>query len=354
MAVAAAAVVVAPALIEAPAVGALTSGSATLQISPASGPVGTVIKVSGMVGAGCSAAITAVSFAGEAPGTGSDTVYSLHSSNGAFAAQVAVPSWLGGVANGDGGTPVRATTYEVQVPANCTQVQPPVVSVPFTVTSTFVPPSRFVGMAATPNGDGYWLANAGGGVFSYGDAAYHGSLPGLGVIPAAPIVGIAATPDGGGYWLVGADSGVFAFGDATFYGDTVPAPGSHTSEIPTSALVPTPDGHGYYEVHVAGTSVEAFGPSAALRITNPTGPGTFLNAAALSPDGKGMWQAGTNGGVYPAGSAPYYGSLPELGVTPAAPIVGMASSSNGGYWLVGADGGVFALGGASFHGSAAS
>ena len=31
----------------------------------------------------------------------------------------------------------------------------------------------------------------------------------------APIVGIAATPDGRGYWLVGADGGVFAFGDAT-------------------------------------------------------------------------------------------------------------------------------------------
>ena len=36
----------------------------------------------------------------------------------------------------------------------------------------------------------------------------------------APIVGIAATPDGGGYWLVAADGGVFSFGDAHFYGST--------------------------------------------------------------------------------------------------------------------------------------
>jgi hypothetical protein len=33
-----------------------------------------------------------------------------------------------------------------------------------------------------------------------------------------PIVGIAATPDGQGYWEVASDGGLFAFGDAAFYG----------------------------------------------------------------------------------------------------------------------------------------
>ena len=36
----------------------------------------------------------------------------------------------------------------------------------------------------------------------------------------APIVGMAATPDGDGYWVVASDGGVFAFGDARFYGST--------------------------------------------------------------------------------------------------------------------------------------
>ena len=36
----------------------------------------------------------------------------------------------------------------------------------------------------------------------------------------SPIVGMAATPDGGGYWLVAADGGIFSFGDAHFYGST--------------------------------------------------------------------------------------------------------------------------------------
>ena len=33
-----------------------------------------------------------------------------------------------------------------------------------------------------------------------------------------PIVGMAATPDGHGYWLVASDGGIFSYGDAVFYG----------------------------------------------------------------------------------------------------------------------------------------
>jgi hypothetical protein len=35
---------------------------------------------------------------------------------------------------------------------------------------------------------------------------------------------MAATPDGGGYWLVAADGGIFAFGDAGFHGSTAGQP----------------------------------------------------------------------------------------------------------------------------------
>jgi hypothetical protein len=92
--------------------------------------------------------------------------------------------------------------------------------VPFQVTGVAAAGPRFVGMAATPDGQGYWLAQADGGVYSYGEAGFFGALPtgpgGLGITPAAPISAIAATPDGGGYWLVGQDGGVYAFGDAGF------------------------------------------------------------------------------------------------------------------------------------------
>ncbi|HSS10134.1 MAG TPA: hypothetical protein VLL25_09625, partial [Acidimicrobiales bacterium] len=73
-----------------------------------------------------------------------------------------------------------------------------------------------VGIAATPSGGGYWLVAADGGVFTFGDAPFLGSLGGLRL--NQPIVGMAAVPGGGGYWLVAADGGVFTFGDAPFLG----------------------------------------------------------------------------------------------------------------------------------------
>jgi hypothetical protein len=46
-----------------------------------------------------------------------------------------------------------------------------------------------VGMAAAPDGNGYWLAAADGGVFSFGSAPFEGSMGGERT--NAPIVGIA-------------------------------------------------------------------------------------------------------------------------------------------------------------------
>src|SRR5580658_10239867 len=73
-----------------------------------------------------------------------------------------------------------------------------------------------VGMAPAPDGSGYWLVAADGGVFSYGDAGFYGSAGDLHL--HQPIVGMAATPTGRGYWLVAADGGIFSYGDAGFYG----------------------------------------------------------------------------------------------------------------------------------------
>ena len=73
--------------------------------------------------------------------------------------------------------------------------------------------SPIVGIAATPDGQGYWLVAADGGVFGFGNAHYYGSLAVSTHLNRA-IVGIAATADGRGYWLVSSDGGIFAFGDA--------------------------------------------------------------------------------------------------------------------------------------------
>jgi len=79
-----------------------------------------------------------------------------------------------------------------------------------------------VGMAATPDGGGYWLVASDGGIFAFGHAVFHGSTGGMHL--NAPIVGMAATPDGGGYWLAARDGGVFNFGDAKFVFSTASQP----------------------------------------------------------------------------------------------------------------------------------
>src|ERR1700678_585402 len=55
-----------------------------------------------------------------------------------------------------------------------------------------------------------------GGVLRYGAAQFFGSPTQAHL--AAPIVAMAATPDGDGYWLVGADGGVLSYGDAKYFG----------------------------------------------------------------------------------------------------------------------------------------
>jgi 3D (Asp-Asp-Asp) domain-containing protein len=95
-------------------------------------------------------------------------------------------------------------------------------------------------MAPTPDGQGYWLVGADGGIFSFGNAHFHGSTSRIHL--NAPIVGMAPTPDGQGYWLMGADGGIFSFGNADFRGSLSPEP-PQTRAI---ALAADPSGEGYW------------------------------------------------------------------------------------------------------------
>jgi len=98
-----------------------------------------------------------------------------------------------------------------------------------------------VGMAAS-GGGGYWEVASDGGIFSFGDAAFHGSMGGTPL--NAPIVGMAAMPDGGGYWEVASDGGIFSFGDAAFHGSM----GGTRLNAPIVGMAASADGGGYWEV----------------------------------------------------------------------------------------------------------
>jgi hypothetical protein len=56
-----------------------------------------------------------------------------------------------------------------------------------------------------------------GGVFTHGDAKFHGS--GVGIPSFVPFTGMARTPTGRGYWLVNLLGQVYAFGEAARRGN---------------------------------------------------------------------------------------------------------------------------------------
>ncbi len=124
------------------------------------------------------------------------------------AAASAVPMALG-----LGAGPAATSAASTPPPANSVV---PFGSTSIGANSVSNPNAPIVGMAATPDGGGYWLVGSDGGIFSYGDAGFFGSAGSLHL--NAPIVGMAATPDGGGYWMVARDGGIFSYGDAGFFG----------------------------------------------------------------------------------------------------------------------------------------
>ena len=199
------------------------------------------------------------------------------------------------------------------------------------------------GMAATPDGRGYWQVATDGGVFAFGDAGFYGSMGGAAL--TRPIVGMAATADGRGYWLVASDGGIFAFGDAAFYGST----GALTLDRPVVGMAPTADGRGYW-LDAADGGIFAFGDAGFYGSMG----GVPLNRPAVgmaaTADGRGYWLVASDGGIFAFGDAGFHGSTGSL--TLNRPVVGMAPTADGqGYWLDASDGGIFAFGDAPFHGS---
>jgi hypothetical protein len=133
-----------------------------------------------------------------------------------------------------------------------------------------------VAMAATADGKGYWEVYSDGGVFSFGDAHFYGSMAGR--VLAQNIVGITATADGKGYWLVARDGGVFAFGDARFAGS-----------------------------------------AAGIPLQSP------IVGMARNPAGPGYWLTSADGGIFAFGGAQFFGSVPQFVGRPNAPIVAIVA-----------------------------
>jgi hypothetical protein len=199
-----------------------------------------------------------------------------------------------------------------------------------------------VALASTPYGNGYWLADAGGGVFSFG-APFYGSSAHTRL--TQPIVGIASTPSGRGYWLAARDGGVFSFGDAPFYGSLS---GQRLSAPIVAIVAPR---HGGYWLVGADGGVFGFGPArflgslAGIRLNAP------VSAMSATPSGLGYWLAARDGRVFNFGDAHVAGSAFRLPRRAAVTGIANAGTSRG-YWLTTDDGSVFSFGSARFEGSA--
>lgn len=200
----------------------------------------------------------------------------------------------------------------------------------------------------SPGTDGYRLVGADGGVFSFGTDRFSGSAAGYRL--NGPVGAYRATPGTHGYWLGGTDGGVFSFGNAPYLGSAV---GNHPA--PVSEIIPTADNGGYSLLAVDG-SIYSFGHSSYSSESFAT-PYAWRNgqrAVAFVPAiSGGAWEATATGGVYTSHLAQFYGAPASLGHLAGAIVAMVATPDGRGYWLAGADGGVFAYGDAPFFGSAA-
>jgi hypothetical protein len=210
--------------------------------------------------------------------------------------------------------------------------------------------------------DGYWLIDAAGDVYTFGAAPFFGSLGGVRL--DAPIVGMVAQWNGDGstepigYWLVAADGGVFTFGDLPFPGSLA----GHLSSPVTAAswsldgpfVASLADGKlleydtsPYRGLYLSGDlPVEtAVGP----QVSALKSPVTYspTRVVGVTP---GLTVVNAGGAVYT--TTAFFGSAAWFRLP--APIVCMRETTpDGGYWLVSADGSVFSFGNAGFYGSLA-
>jgi hypothetical protein len=198
------------------------------------------------------------------------------------------------------------------------------------------------GIASAPGSYGYALCAQDGGVFCFGSVPFVNSLPGQGIVPPAPIVAIALTATGNGYWLLDALGQVYTFGDGQYYGNATLVEGSTATSIARS-----PTGNGYLILSNNG-DVYTFGDAQYYGGGGSSFVAPFVGIST-APGVAGYVLTNTLGGVYAFGAAGYFGG--EEGTTLNAPVNSIFMLAGGGYWLSAADGGVFSFGVAQFFGS---
>ncbi|MHB8290291.1 MAG: RHS repeat-associated core domain-containing protein [Acidimicrobiales bacterium] len=204
---------------------------------------------------------------------------------------------------------------------------------------------------ANANVRGTWSVNASGGVFAEPTGGsglpFHGSLNSVNECPTQPVVGIAATSDSSGYWVATAHGSVYSF--------TAPFGGSRSTGKFTGSMVSIVadpgSSTGYWLVSQLG-QVYAYGGAPYLGGSPATlfpahnVYGESVAAMAATPSGGGYWMVTNYGTVYAYGNAQMAGfNDPGLDGTNFDWYAGIGSGPGGdGFWLVRSRGQTYAFG----------
>jgi FG-GAP repeat len=206
----------------------------------------------------------------------------------------------------------------------------------------------FVDPALAKNG--YWMLEADGTIYEFGDSAAYGPAA---MNSGASAVAFDRSSEGDGLWVLDSSGKVHVRGSATHFGDVDLS--SLAAGDKVASISATPTGLGYWVFTDLGRAL-TFGDAIYYQDLPGLGitPNGLIVASAPTPTGKGYDMLGADGGVFAFGDAKFAGSIPGI-LAPGAlvcPIVGLVPVPSGdGYWMVACDGGVFAFGDAPFRGS---
>lgn len=153
--------------------------------------------------------------------------------------------------------------------------------------------------------------------------------------PISDVVALVPTPDGGGYWGIEANGTVNIFGDADYLPTDL---NSGTCPL-AGATVDPGTGGGFWAFDGCGG---VFADGAAKSYGSATGSGLHIVAMAATQDGKGYWLVNQNGTVYQFGDAGS-GSFTLCSCTVASAVTDPA----GGFWALTTSGAVIGGGNAA-------
>ncbi len=173
--------------------------------------------------------------------------------------------------------------------------------------------------------EGYWLLEADGQVYPFGDALELGDPANLISKQGSYAIDIESTSSGEGYWVLDSRGKFHRFGDATLIPDAQLGNlkslynfglSSNRPEVVVSSI-PTESGRGAYvftnigrvmRVGDAAAISDSVGREDLLWISQLNAP---IVDARLSPDGQGYWMLSADGGIFTFGTATFAGSVPD-------------------------------------------